>query len=122
MKFSGLFDICENVIYSEDMPDVYIDKSRTKKINQELYKSIEWEYEREYRAISIFTDGKDKKQSRRKVIFKDSYIKEIIFGLLTPQEHKDEIMKIAKSKKIPVFQMVKIPFKFKLIKIPYELK
>lgn len=119
MKMSGIFDLCESVIYTEDMPKYYTDESRTKKINAELYKSIEWEYEREYRAISLFFDERNKNPNRT-VNYKDSYIKEIVFGLLMPEEHKTEIREIAKQKKIPLFQMQKIPFKFKLIKMPIE--
>lgn len=117
MKMSGLFDLCESVIYTEDMPNYYADESKTNKINKELYKSIEWEYEREYRAISLFFDNRNQNPSRV-VNFKDSYIKEIVFGLLMPQEYKDKITEIAKQKNIPLFQMEKVPFKFKLIKMP----
>ncbi|WP_026709284.1 DUF2971 domain-containing protein [Flavobacterium frigidarium] len=120
LKVSGLFDLCESVIYSEEMPNLYIDDRRTKKINVQLHKSIEWEYEREYRAISLFNNEQIKKPSHRIVNFNDSYIKEIVFGLLTPEEHKKEIAEIAKNKNIPLFEMKKIPLKFKLIKMPYE--
>jgi hypothetical protein len=119
MKMSGLFGLCESVTYTENMPNYYIDESRTTKIRAELYKSIEWEYEREYRAISLFFDDRDR-NPKRTVNFKDSYIKEIVFGLLMSEEHKAEIREIAKQKKIPLFQMEKIPFKFKLIKMPIE--
>lgn len=120
MKVSGLFDLCESVIYSEEMPNLYIDEARTEKIRVQLYKSNEWEYEREYRAISIFDNDQIKKPGHRIVKFDDSYIKEIIFGLLTPEKHRKAISEIAKKKNIPLFQMQKIPFKFKLIKMPYE--
>ena len=119
MKMSGLFDLCDSVVYNEDMPNYYIDERRTKKITKELYKSNEWEYEREYRAICLYFDNR-LKNPKRTVNFKDSYVKEIVFGLLMSQEHKDEITEIAKSKNIPLYQMEKIPFKFKLIKMPIE--
>jgi hypothetical protein len=119
MKASGIFGLCESVTYTENMPNYYVDESRTTKIRAELYKSIEWEYEREYRAISLFFDERNR-NPKRTVNFKDSYVKEIIFGLLMPEEHKAEITEIAKQKNIPLFQMEKIPFKFKLIKMPIE--
>jgi hypothetical protein len=119
MKMSGLFGLCESVTYTENMPSYYTDESKTKEIRKELNKSIEWEYEREYRAISLFFDDRNK-NPKRTVNFKDSYIKEIVFGLLMSDEHKAQITEIAKQKNIPLFQMKKIPFKFKLIKMLVE--
>jgi hypothetical protein len=42
----------------------------------------------------------------------DEFIAEVIIGIQTPQDHKEEIIQIASAKNIPVFQAVKVPFKF----------
>ena len=55
-------------------------------------KAKEWKYEKEYRLTDLLNRE----------------------GLMTPQNHKQEILKIASKKSIKVYQTEKVPFKFKI--------
>lgn len=75
-----------------------------------------WSYESEYRFMSnsfpsILT------QEERIITIPDNFIAEVILGINMPDKHKHRIMTICKRKKIPVFQAVKVDFKFKMTRV-----
>ena len=74
-----------------------------------LTKSVEWEYEKEYRAFIEVNDKQD-----FYIELKKENIKSIYFGLRTSEEDKKAILQILKDKeiKIPIYQMEKVKGKF----------
>jgi hypothetical protein len=76
-------------------------------------KSKEWEYEKEYRLTTIFYPEVPTIENRT-INIPDNFMAEIIIGLKTPKESRDEIISIAKSKKIKIFQAKKTLFKFEI--------
>ena len=74
------------------------------------YKASDWEYEHEYRIVKGLFMGDD----NRVLEFPDDYIAEIVLGMKMNHSDRVEILAIAKSKDIPVFQTKSVPFKFKL--------
>ena len=76
------------------------------------YKAEDWSYEKEYRIVKGLFNG----DSNRYLIFPDNYIAEIILGMNIEQPDKEEILAIAKSKNIPVYQTKNVPFEFKLVR------
>ena len=77
-------------------------------------KAKEWKYEKEYRLTDLLNrEGENIPKSRVRPI-PDGFIAEIVIGLMTPQNHKQEILKIASKKSIKVYQTEKVPFKFKI--------
>lgn len=83
-------------------------------------KALEWKYEKEFRVVKVL-----KKEERLKNIkeFSNQHlIKEVILGTHMTQQNAFEIGAICKKKKIPLFYMEKIPFKFQLRKIKINYK
>lgn len=114
LRNSRLFGKGGNVIYTNDFPvfDPLISDFNAS-LFKPLYKSKEWEYEQEYRMMNLYFDNKPN-EPNRVIVFDDEYIEEIILGLKASQETKKEIIGIAKVKKVPVFEIEKVPFKFEL--------
>jgi Protein of unknown function (DUF2971) len=92
-----------------------------------LYKSEDWFYEQEYRMIRILNDKykTELKDDKGFDIYlypiTNSIIKSVLFGLRTPQNEIDEIMKLAK-KTYPKIKFYKVlpkskSYNFKKIKI-----
>lgn len=75
-------------------------------------KAFDWQYEDEYRFFNLYT--KDPTDDDRKVNFPNSFIAEIILGIMMPESDKKEIIEIAKKKGIKVFQAKKVPFHFEI--------
>lgn len=77
-------------------------------------KSNEWKYEQEYRLSDLLiTEDPDIRKARTRKVLND-FIAEINLGLLVSEKDKQEILKWATKKKIKVYQLLKVPFKFKL--------
>lgn len=76
-------------------------------------KSIEWEYEKEYRLTRIIRPG----EGRLRTV-EDGFIAEVVLGLMMTQEHKQEIIGICKSRNIPVYDLKKVEFRFELERVP----
>ncbi|MCR8559233.1 DUF2971 domain-containing protein [Mucilaginibacter sp. BJC16-A38] len=102
------------VIYRDKVHKVGIFEEYTvmQMIASSLIKSKDWEYEQEWR-LTIFRQN-DSFPQKMTV----PYPKAIYLGTRfnsNGKELRDKLFKIAKQKKIPVFQMVKHPNEFKLI-------
>lgn len=118
MRNSGLFGKGGPVIYSEDYPhlDPFDEHTMESSFIQTHYKSIEWEYEKEYRLTKLFFPKPPTEDDRTiKVPF--DFVEEINLGMNVSNDDKEEILKIAEKFKIKVFQTEKVPFKFKLSRI-----
>lgn len=76
-------------------------------------KSNEWNYENEYRLFKLFFPNVPSNDDRIKTI-PDDFFAEITLGIKMPEEHKKEIIEIAKKKGIKIYQAVKVPFEFKI--------
>jgi Protein of unknown function (DUF2971) len=123
MRFSMLFGKGDYVQYSDDFPEIHPHDDDNKVQDLRTFcKSKEWMYEEEYRFMNLYFDvgGADIKSEKRKVKLDDKFIVEIILGVCMPKEDKEEIIKIAKSRNLKVFEMVKVPFKFELEKFEVE--
>lgn len=82
------------------------------------YKAKDWKYEDEYRLTKLFNHDKiDIIDEDRTIKIPDDFFAEIIIGLQTSDEVSEEIINIAMKKNIPVFRIVKEPFKFLLDRI-----
>lgn len=75
-----------------------------------------WNYESEYRLFKLFFPGIPSKDDRIKTI-PDDFFAEIILGIKMSEEHKKEIIEIAKRKGLKIYQAVKVPFEFKIDKV-----
>ncbi len=107
MTNSNLFGASGNVKYSDSFPQ--IDPLITileRAIWQTHTKAADWSYEQEYRFLNII-DKPEPLSEDRQVQFSNEFIEEIILGLNIPEDHKTEIEKIAKEKKVPLFKIIK---------------
>lgn len=114
LRYSQLFDKIKRVEYSEEYPELN-PLHRDKKSDELKYfvKSLEWEYEKEFRLLNLYLSGENS-ASDRKIQLQNNFIKEIILGLNTPKEHKKEIISIAIEKNIDIWQIIKSDFQFKI--------
>jgi len=115
MRNSNLFGAGFEVNYSTKFPE----RNPLKKLEpiqdaflQLGHKSVEWEYEEEFRLINLKLEGLTKKD--RTIKYPDEFISEIILGTEISDNDKTEILKICNLKKIKVFQLSREPFMFKL--------
>ena len=90
-----------------------LDEDEPKSILKETqFKAYDWNYEDEYRFTKfVFPNELD-----RIVNIPDDFFAEIILGLKIPEKDREEIIETAKSKKIKIFQIEQVPFKFLLIR------
>lgn len=113
----GFFTSGGPVIYNEsnDIPilDPLDDDLNKKYYIQSHNKANDWRYEEEYRFVKLFYP-KSPEVSDRKFIIVDSDFSEIVLGLKISEKDKNEIVSIAKSKKIKVYQAIKVRNKFSL--------
>lgn len=82
---------------------------------QTHYKSWDWDYEKEYRLTRLFF-GMVPTSDDRKCRVSDDFIAELIIGIKTPTNHKNEMIEIAARKNIPVFQAIQVPRRFRIEK------
>jgi hypothetical protein len=79
-------------------------------------KSTEWSYEKEYRLAKLFYPKIATTADRIQKI-PDNFFAEIIIGINASPQTKAELIQIARSKNIKIYQIAKIPFKFELTRI-----
>lgn len=116
LRNSGICGNGGQVSYDPDNKFPRIDpmeKQEVKAIKQTHSKAYDWEYENEYRLSKIswpdeFTD------ETRTCKVDDELFAEVIIGLRTTEQDRNEIISIAKQKAIKVFQVVKVPWEFKI--------
>lgn len=80
-----------------------------------FFKSKEWEYEKEFRLTKLFEN--EPKDIDRKFIFDNDDLEEIILGINISEDNKNEIIEIARDKKIKIYQAIKNPKKFNVERI-----
>lgn len=95
---NGVIFMPKKVTYSEERPKVdFFNITKTKEINPltaTLYtKSKEWEYEEEYRCVSLRYIGE--------VSYVPSNLKQIILGAKMPEKEKDEVRQFVKMLEYP---------------------
>ena len=113
LRNSELFGKGGPVRYSEDFPvldpfkEDFIDYSFT----ETHTKAKDWAYEMEYRLTKTFYPEIPTIEDRRFTIENDVFAG-IVLGLEIDSAHKQEIYEIARSKRIPIYESFKVPFKF----------
>jgi hypothetical protein len=81
-------------------------------------KASEWAYEKEYRLSKVYYPNEPSIEQRI-YRFSDDAIAEIVFGAVSHvklDKLVNELKSVAKSKNIPIYQMVMHDYKFELIK------
>lgn len=119
-KLEDLFYCGGSVEYTNDFPLLDpIQADRKEFIKYQAYiKAKDWEYEKEYRLIRIIeSDLESKSESERKIYILNDFFSEIILGYNFPATEENEVLKIAKIKKIPVYRAIKQKNSFLLKKI-----
>lgn len=119
MRESGLFGKGGPVTYSENFPIINPLENEEIMITSFLqthYKSIDWSYEEEYRFTNLMFPEKPTNEIRTKV-FNDDCIEEINLGVNIDINHKEEIIVEARKRKIKIYQLIKVPFKFEFDRI-----
>jgi hypothetical protein len=118
LRMSGSFGKGGDVFYSDDFPQIspFDDDLMENSFTETHYKALDWQYEQEYRLTKLFYPEAPKTEDRIVNIPHDVF-EEVYLGLNMDDQHKSEIIEIAKLKNIKVYQVVKIPFKFTLGRI-----
>lgn len=93
--------------FDEDLVKLGFTETHTKAKN--------WDYEKEYRLFQRDKNGFT--PEKRKISIPDDYFKEIIIGLRFPQADISKIKRIADSKQIKAYRVVKIDSRFELDRI-----
>ena len=121
LRNSGLFGKGGNVSYDDKFPkiDPFDDDTPKTSFYQTHWKAKDWEYEEEYRLTKLFFDKPDE-EPQRTVTFQEDCIREVIIGMKTSEEQKEEIIEICRNRKTPVFQAYKDSFEFKVKRQPIE--
>ena len=106
---------------TDDYPQIDpLDSSWLQARKQISTKAKDWKYEEEYRITQIFDFFKPNiappTKQERTITIDDDFFAEIIIGLETPPDDKNEIIKIGKQKGIKVYEAIKVPFKFQINK------
>jgi len=119
LRNSGYFGKGGNVIYTNEIP--FIDPLEDQDIvktsfYQTHFKAKDWDYEEEYRLTKLFYDKPDEEPNRL-IKIPDSCLKEVVIGLRTPKEHREEIIDECKKRKIDVYQAIKENYKFKIDRV-----
>jgi hypothetical protein len=119
LRESSMFGKGGPVVYNNEFPKINPrdDSSPEKSFIQTHTKAKDWSYEEEYRLTKLFYPN-EPKPSDRIVTVPNDFISEIVLGLKISEEHKNEIIKIAKEKGLEIYQIEQVPFEFKLIKKP----
>jgi hypothetical protein len=106
------------VLYRSDFPK--IDPLNTITLNAILAKmhtkAKVWEYEEEYRLVNLWSDS-NPSVDERKLFISDEYFHEIIVGKDISTDNKEQIIKLASEKDIPVYQIIVKSKSFLLDKI-----
>ena len=111
---SGLFKHLIKVKYSNKFSNLNPLKDGIYKAKKSIdVKSKDWHYEKEYRFFK-FTFPDILKDDDRKIKILDNFFTEIIIGLNTSENDKETLIDIGRQKKINVYEIVKVPFKFKI--------
>jgi hypothetical protein len=106
------------VQYRTKFPNIDpLNTNETEKIIHRIFfKAKGWKYEAEYRIANIEFPN-ELNTTSRKFNYEDRFLKEIVLGLKIPEPHKQTLIKIARKKKIPIYQMVQRPMSFSLRKV-----
>ncbi|HSK11869.1 MAG TPA: DUF2971 domain-containing protein, partial [Phnomibacter sp.] len=115
MKLPGFKGSGGDVIYSRDYPSY---KPQEFSPIEEFFrskhvKSIDWEYEREFRITKLFWPEIPTDQDRI-LRFPDDAIVEIILGLNIKKHEEREILKICEDRKYPVYKIFKVERMFQI--------
>lgn len=105
---------CGRTKYNAKFPEINpLSERKIEDIHLEInYKSLEWEYENEYRIIRSAYEYEN--DLTRKLVLPEGIINGVYLGLNMIKSHMEEITFIAAQKKIPVFKMIKNTRSFKL--------
>jgi hypothetical protein len=117
MRNSDLFGKGGPVIYYEDDKFPFIDPNdedfMKKGFIETHSKSIDWKYEDEYRLFKLFFPNTPSNDDQIKEVPND-FFTDITLGIMTSKEDRNEIIELAKSKNIKVYQSIKVPLSFKI--------
>lgn len=102
--------------FPEISPKYSGDETLKRMYTQTHTKAHDWTYEQEYRLIKFYHPNVPDDIGRRS-IYPDSCLAEIIIGLHMVDENRDQLIEIGKKRNVPVYQIRKIPFHFKVEKV-----
>lgn len=121
IRNSGFFGHGGLVMYPEDKSFPKLNPLGNKDDNfykKAFTKSFDWKYEEEYRLMRIFNPFVGKEEHERIFNFEPNIIDEVILGMKMEDDKRTEIKEICSENKIPLFEIVSVPFKFQLDKRP----
>ena len=105
------------MLYDNEFDYPFIDPLNEDAISKSLQrtqnKAKTWSYEKEYRVVKTYFP-KIATETDRIIHLPNDFYAEITIGLDIPEKSKNEIIEIARKRKIKVYQAIKIPFKFKI--------
>lgn len=117
LRTYGLAGRIKQVSYNEKFPNLkpFVAKKAEDMIKpifiQLFTKSLDWQFEQEYRLVNNYFDN-DPLPFERLIYIPDDIFAEVILGINILALDREEILKICKFKNIPVYQAVKKPFRF----------
>jgi hypothetical protein len=90
-----------DVAYTDNLPIILpSDTDATQITKQIFFKETKWDYEEEYRIFKLWNHKID--DSYRKCVLPPEAFKEVIFGALMPDQHKDEVKEICAAQNLKV--------------------
>ncbi len=105
------------VRYKKTFPKIDpLDNDRIKNGFLETHiKAVDWRYEKEYRLFKLFYPNEPTKDDRIFTV-DNSIFAEVTLGKFFPENQIGTMIKIADEKKIPLFRIEKVPYKFKFVR------
>jgi len=125
LRSSGLFGNGGKVLYNSAYPEIHpnqeIDEDEITRARRYFsmthVKAEDWKYEEEYRLMTTYPH-RNVSTDERKVNLANDFYAEIVLGCDFPNEDVAKMIEFGKQKQIPVYQGEKVPFQFKLKRIP----
>lgn len=115
MADSGQFGRGGLIRYGPNFPQIHPSEDYTAERGfiETFSKAEDWSYEQEYRLFKFLKSSKDS----RLVTVDRSIFAELVLGLNFPEGDMPEIFDISDELKIPVYKIVKVPWKFELDRV-----
>ncbi|MCA6368464.1 MAG: DUF2971 domain-containing protein [Cytophagales bacterium] len=115
MADSGQFGRGGLINYGPNFPQIHPSEDYTPErgFTETFSKAQDWSYEQEYRLFKFLKSPKES----RLIVVDSSFFAEIILGLNFPEGSLPEMFEISDALKIPIYKIVKVPWKFELDRV-----
>ena len=112
---SGYFGKGGPVTYNDDFPSINPKEEYSPEISfiETHSKATDWEYEKEYRLLTLYYPSPPT-NDERKIRIDKSCFAEIYIGIHFPQKDITEIEKLSSDLGATLYKVIQTPFKFKL--------